>query len=76
MIGSFKNKEDLEQINLGKNPILGDLKRAISKKKKFSGMTEEERKNDGITPNVWDLAINFQSKILVNIKEPIYTKIL
>lgn len=75
-IESFKNKEELEQIILGKNPILGDLKRAISKKKKYSGMTEEERKNDGITQNVWEVAINLQSKILKNIKEPLYTKII
>ena len=74
-IESFKNKENLKHLILGKNPILRDLRRAISKKKKFSQMTEEERKNAGVNPNVWEVAINFQGKLLENIKQVWYANI-
>ena len=63
-IESFKNKERLAQIILAKNPILRDLRRARSKKKKYGRMTEEERKTAGVHPNVWDVAINCPAKIL------------
>jgi len=72
-IESFKNKEPIEHLILGKNPILRDLRRAISKKKKFSRMTEEERKNAGVNPNVWEVAINFRGKLLTNMKKVWYT---
>jgi len=63
-IESFKNKEYLKQTILGKNPIYEDLTFAISKKKKLSRMTEEERKIAGVNPNVWEVATNCPGKIL------------
>lgn len=64
-IESFKNKDYLKHIILSKNnPLYGNLKFAISKKKKLSLMTEEERKNAGVNSTVWETAINFRGKIL------------
>lgn len=74
-IESFKNKESLKHLILGKNPILRDLRRAISKKNKFSRMTEEERKNAGVNPNVWEVAINYRGKLLKYMKRVWYANI-
>jgi len=38
-------------------------------------MTEEERKNAGVNPNVWEVATNFRGKLLENIKQVWYANI-
>jgi len=39
-------------------------------------MTEEERKDAGVNPNVWEVAINCPAKLLARIKQPWYSDIL
>jgi len=63
-IESFKNKDYLKFLILGKNPLYRDLKFAISKKKKLSRMTEEERKEIGVNPAVWEIARSISGKLL------------
>ena len=73
-IESFKNKENLTHLILGRNPLYNDLKYSISKKKKLSRMTEEERSIAGVNPNVWEVAINYRGKLLNFPKLPTKTK--
>ena len=63
-IESFNNKQWLQRMALGKNPIYSDLYKVINKKKKLRKMTEEQRNQKNIDPKLWQIADNTHFKLI------------
>lgn len=62
-VESFKNKDNLTHLYLGKNPIYQAVINAYSKKKKkLSLLTAEERKEAGVSSDVWEIVVNIKQK--------------
>lgn len=62
-IESFANKDNLKELFLGNNPLYKNLKNAFFHKKMLSRMTEEERKNFGVNPIIWEIVRTFKGKL-------------
>lgn len=69
-IENLNNKDRLKYLILGNNPIYKIFHRAELNRKKLSSLTEEERFLKGISPRLWEIASNFQGKLLSNPKIP------
>ena len=75
-IESFRNKQRLERLSFGLNPLYRDLKKLVSKKKKLRQLTEEERNNRDINSKLWEIVDNTEFKLASEPKQQLWAEIL